>query len=73
MAENKEAGKELDEWMNQQLGKGKKQEEEKKKAQKKSEEENETEKRKPAEKVLRGMEWTDKDNDDDDGNEPSFS
>ena len=71
MAENKEANKEIGEWMNQQLEKNKKQEEEKKAACKHLEAEKETVKIKPAEKVLRSMEWTDDDNDDD-GNEPSF-
>ena len=71
MSENKEAGKELNEWMNEQLENGKKQEKEKNAAQKKLEEENEILKRKSTEKVLRSMEWSDDDNDDD-GNEPSF-
>ena len=67
---NKEANKELDAWMNQQLEKGKKQEEDKKAEQKKIAEEQESEKKKAAQKVLRSMEWTG--DDDDDFDEPSF-
>lgn len=66
ISENKEANKELDEWMNEQLDKKKKQEEESREAQKKPGE------RKVAPDKFRSMEWTDNDNDDDDGNEPSF-
>ncbi|MBP5201997.1 DUF1566 domain-containing protein [bacterium] len=72
LSENKEAGKELGEWMNQQLEKGRTQEEGKKDTKKKSEEEKVTEKSKPVEKVFKSMEWTADDDDDDDGNEPSF-
>lgn len=66
ISENKEANKELDEWMNEQLDKKKKQEEESREAQKKPGE------RKVAPDKFRSMEWTDDDNDDDNGNEPSF-
>ena len=69
MSENKEANKELNDWMNQQLEKKKQQEKESKDAQKKLEEEREAVKRKTAEKMLRSMEWT---GDDDDEDEPSF-
>ena len=66
---DKEANKELDEWMHQQLDKDKKQEEEKdqQKAEKKdTPRSDEDEKRAALKKELRSMEWTWEDGEDDD-------
>lgn len=69
LEKDKEANKELDEWMHHQLDKGKKQEEGKKEEKNEPERNPEEEKRAALKKDLRSMEWT---WDDDENEDPFF-